>query len=229
MIVNGIVAGIIAIIIGYLLGSIPSAYIVTRRLTGKDIRKLGGGNVGARNVFREVGLLPAIAVGIFDVGKGAAAIVVAHRLLNVPLYEPQFFKLASGPQFFILTAGLAAVAGHMWSIYLKFSGGNGLAATIGVLAILMRWELLIVLGLMLILTAITRNPVLSLNISLLSLPISGRFLENSWLPVVFTILLILILVLNFIPTARAALAKAGSGKNLSAELLRGNKTKNKER
>ena len=117
MIVNDIVTGIIVIIIGYLLGSIPSAYIITRLLTGKDIRQLGGGNVGARNVFREVGLGPAIGVGIFDVGKGIAAVAIAYWLLG----WPQLWSLGA-PQVFALGAGVAAVAGHMWSVYLKFTG-----------------------------------------------------------------------------------------------------------
>ena len=85
------------------------------------------------------------------------------------------------------------------------------------------WPLLIVLGLMLVLTAITRNLVLSLNISLLSLPISAWFLEKSWLYVAFGIVLLIIMKLNFIPTARAAIAKAGSRDNLFAELFRRNK------
>jgi len=215
-----IVNGAIALIIAYLLGSIPLAYIVTRLAKGKDIRQLGGGNVGARNVFREVGLRAAIPVAIFDVGKGAAAVAIAHRLLNAPLHEPQFF---------VLGAGLAAVAGHMWSIYLKFSGGNGLAATIGVLSILMPWQLLIVLGLMFILTAITRNPVLSLNISLLSLPVSAWFLEKSGMLVVFSMVLLLVLVLHFLPTAMTAMAKAGSKEAFLAELLRRDKVKKEEK
>ncbi len=80
------------------------------------------------------------------------------------------------------------------------------------------------LGIMLVLTVFTRNPVLSLNIGLLSLPVSAWFLERSWLAVIFSVLLITIMILNFIPTARAALADAGSGRDLSAELLRRNKT-----
>ncbi len=218
-----IVNGVIALVIAYLLGSIPSAYVITRLATGKDIRQLGGGNAGARNVFREVGLWAAIIVGVFDVGKGAAAVAIAYRLLNVPLYEPQFFQLASGPQFFILAAGLAAVAGHMWSIYLKFTGGNGLAATIGVLAIVMPWELLIVIALTLVFIVITRNPVLSVNIGLLSVPVSAWFLEKSGLLVAFSIVLLLILVLNFLPTAKAAFVQAGGRENFFAELLRRDK------
>ena len=205
---------IIAVVLGYLLGSIPSAYIATRIAIGKDIRQLGSGNVGGNNVFQEVGRKAAIPTAIFDVGKGAAAVAIAHWLLNVPLHEPQLF---------VLLAGIAVVAGHMWSIYLKFTGGNGLSATIGALAVLMPWELLIVIGILLILTAITRNLVLSVNISLLSVPISAWFLEKEWLYVGFCIVLIIMLVLNFIPTARAALAKAGSKESLFAKLLRRDK------
>ena len=215
MIVNEVLTGIIAIIIAYLLGSIPFAYIFTRLMTGRDIRQLGSGNVGGNNVYGQVGLKAAIPVAIFDVGKGTAAVAIAHWLLDVPMYEPQIF---------ILLSGIAAVAGHMWSIYLKFTGGNGLSATIGVLAFLLPWELLIVIALLLILTAITRNLVLSVNISLLSVPISAWFLEKEWMYVGFCLVLIVMLVLNFIPTAKAALVKAGTGKNLVDDLLRRDKS-----
>ncbi|MFC2072845.1 glycerol-3-phosphate acyltransferase [Chloroflexota bacterium] len=207
-----IVDGVIALIIAYLLGSIPSAYIVTRLATGKDIRQLGSGNVGGNNVFQQVGLIAAIPVAIFDVGKGATAVAIAHWLLGAP-------------PLFLLAAGLAVVAGHMWSIFLKFTGGNGLAPTIGVLSILMTKELLIVFAMTLLLIVVTRNVVLSVNISLLSVPVSAWFLEKSWLLVIFSIVLALILVVNFIPTARAALAQAGNKENLLAELLRSNKAK----
>ncbi len=204
------VNGVIAVIIAYLLGAIPAAYIVTRLVTGKDIRRLGGGNVGARNVFHEVGKRAGIVVGVFDVGKGVAAVVIAHRLLNAPPY-------------FVLAAGVAVVAGHIWSVYLKFTGGNGLAASLGVLSMLMTRELLLALGLIVILLVITRNPILSVNISLLSVPVSGWFLGKSWMLVVFCVVLLLIMIVNFLPTARAALVEAGSRQNLAAELLRRNK------
>lgn len=201
-------AGIAAIVIAYLLGSIPGAYLVTRLMTGKDIRKLGGGNAGARNVYREVGLKAAIPAAIIDVGKGVAAIAIAK------------FALQS-PSLFVELAGLAAVAGHIWSIYLRFSGGNGLSAAIGVLSITMTEELVIILGIMLVLTALTRNPVLSLSIGFLSLPVSSGFIEeSSWRAVTFSILLIAMMVVSFWPTAKEALAKAGSKKKLVAELVR---------
>ena len=214
MIVNEATSIFIAIIVAYLLGSIPFAYIFTRLTTGKDIRRLGSGNAGGNNVFQEVGLRAAIPTAFFDVGKGALAVAMAHWLLNVPLHEPELF---------VLLAAIAAIAGHMWSVYLKFSGGNGLSATIGALAILMPWELLIVMGLLLILKVVTHNLVLSINISLFSVPISAWFLEKEWLYVGFSIVVIIMLVLNFIPTAMAAFAKTGSRKNLTDELLRKDK------
>jgi len=213
MIVNEVITGIIAIIIAYLLGSINSAYIVTRLVTGKDIRQLGEGNAGSRNVFRSVGFWAAVPVAIFDMGKGTASVAIAYWLLDVPIFDTNLF---------VLLAGIAAIAGHMWSVYLKFTGGNGLAATIGALAILLPWGLLIVFGVMFVLTVIMRNPVLSLNIGLLSLPVSSWFLKKEWLPVYFSIVIIVMMILNFLPTARVALAKAGSRGRLFDQLLRRN-------
>ncbi|MFH0768950.1 MAG: glycerol-3-phosphate acyltransferase [Chloroflexota bacterium] len=215
MIVNDIVTGIIAVVIGYLLGSVPAAYIVTRIVTGKDIRQLGGGNVGTRNTYVQAGLAAAIVVAVFDIGKGTAAVVIAHYLLDVPY-------------LFVLTVGVAAVAGHMWPIYLKFTGGNGLATTIGTLSLLMPRELLIALALTLLFIIITRNAVLSVNISLLSVLVSLWLLEEAELRValfIFSIVLLLMMVFHFLPTAKAALAKAGSRENLFAELRHKEKAK----
>ena len=214
MIINETVSGAIAILIGYLLGSIPSAYVLTRLTTGKDIRKLGSGNVGGHNVMQEVGKGVGIAAGIFDMAKGTAAVAIAYRLLGVPWYEPHALVIA---------AGGAAVIGHIWSVYLKFTGGNGLATTIGILSLLMPWELLIACGLAVILGVITRNPVLSVNIGLLTVPLSAWIRGSPGMLVAFACGLIVLMVIHFIPTAIAALARAGSKGNLFAELLRRDK------
>ena len=208
--------GFAAVLIAYLLGSIPSAYIVTRFKTGKDIRKLGGGNVGALNVYNEVGKGDAIVVGILDVGKGAVAVGIAHWILGSSAVQQ-----VSVSQIFMLVAGLAVVVGHIWSVFLKFTGGNGLAATIGVLAVIMSRELLIAVAIAFLLLVITRNGVLSLNISLLvSVPVSAWLLGKPLPYIIFPLVLAVILILHFIPTARAAFDKAGSKENLGAELMR---------
>jgi glycerol-3-phosphate acyltransferase PlsY len=201
---------IIAVVLGYLLGSIPSAYIATRLATGKDVRQLGGGNVGGLNVYREVGLVPAAVAGIADVCKGAAAVAIAHWLLDV-----------SPP--FVLAAALAAVVGHNWMVFLKFSGGKGMGASIGALFVLLPvygypLGLAFFFGIVLIPFIITRNVALSMGIGLLSLPfISWLGMEST--PeyqtkfIIFSIVLGLIILVKFLPTARAALARAGSKKD----------------
>lgn len=227
MIISETFTGIIAILIAYLLGSISSAYIITRILTGKDIRTLGGGNAGANNVYQEVGLIPAIGVGVFDILKGGAAMFITRllvddlstRVVNAPLEV----------QSYIMAAGLAVVAGHIWPIFLKFRGGNGLATTIGVLAVIMTTELLIAIAIILILVMITRNPILSVNISLVSVPLSTWLLDKPWIFILFAFALIIMMIINFIPTARDALVKAGGTDKLFADLFRRNKAGNKEK
>jgi glycerol-3-phosphate acyltransferase PlsY len=214
MVVNELISGIIAIIAAYLVGSFPTGYVVTRLAIGKDIRQLGSGNVGANNVFGQVGPAAGITVGVVDVSKGAAAVAIAHIVMDIPLFEPGLY---------VVLAGLAAVLGHIWPIYLRFVGGNGLAVTIGTLIILMPMELGIFCALLLLLWAITRNLILSVYISMVSVPISAWLLLKDWLYTGYGIILILVLVLAFVPTAKAALIKAGSKNNLFAELLRRDK------
>jgi len=200
-----IVNEIIAIVIGYLLGSIPSAYIVTRLATGKDIRQMGGGNVGGLNVFREVGALPAMVVAIIDLSKGAAAIAIAYWLLDLP-------------PTFVLLAGLAAVIGHNWMVWLKFSGGKGMGAAIGAMAVVMPlygyWQgVVIFLGIVLVLLVITRNVALSMGTALVFLPLITWLGTKSGTATVIAIILGFVVATKFFPTARAAWAKTGTKKD----------------
>lgn len=228
MVVNEFVSGSIAIVIAYLLGAVPVAYIITRIFTGKDIRRLGGGNIGARNVFQEIGWAAGVATGIFDIGKGAAAVFIAIKLLGVPAWwftDVPAEWLSSVPTYFVLAAGLAVVVGHIWPVYLRFSGGRGLSPAIGVLAILMTRELLLAFALTLVILFLIRNPVLSVNIGLLTVPLTGWYMEKSWLLVGFTVILLVVMAVHFVPTARAALKKAGGWNHLIDELLRREKPK----
>jgi len=207
-----IVKEIIAIVLGYLLGSIPSAYIAARVAKGKDIRQIGGGNVGGFNTFREVGLKAALFVAIVDIAKGAAAVSLAHWLLGVPL-------------LFVMLAGLAAVVGHNWMVWLKFSGGKGMAATIGALAVLMplhghTYEFLIFLAIIIIPLIITRNVALSLGISLVALPIIVWLGTQSGTATIVSIALGLLILFKFLPTAKAAWAKKADKKDFIFDRVR---------
>ncbi len=195
-----IVKEIFAIIIGYLLGSIPSAYIAARLATGKDIRQMGGGNVGGLNVHREVGAWPAFAVGIVDLSKGTAAVAIAYWLLDLS-------------PVFVLLAGLAAVIGHNWMVWLKFSGGKGMGATIGALAVLFPvygyWQgLPIIFGIILIPYVITHNIAISMGLALVALPFITWLGMNSRVGTIMAVILGLVAGTKFLPTAKASWAKA---------------------
>ncbi|MEA3459588.1 MAG: glycerol-3-phosphate acyltransferase [Chloroflexota bacterium] len=119
-------------LLSYLLGAIPFAYIFARLAGGVDIRMVGDGNVGTRNVWRSVGPLPGIATLLADVGKGYLAILLARQ-----------YQLS---QMAILAAGFMAVMSHDWTIFLRFWGGQGMAASVGVLLALLPQETFIALA-----------------------------------------------------------------------------------
>ena len=104
--------------IGYLLGAIPSGYLAGRWLKGIDLRDCGSGSTGATNVLRNVGKGPALGVFLVDVGKGALAVLLAKSVgLNDWLQ--------------VLT-GLAALAGHIWPVWLGWKGGKAVATGLGI-------------------------------------------------------------------------------------------------
>jgi len=200
-----IINGIIGIVVGYLLGSIPSAYIAARLAKGQDIRQIGSGNVGGLNIYREIGAKAAVAVAIVDIGKGAAAVAVAYWLLSLD-------------QPWVLAAGLAAVIGHMWMVWLKFSGGKAVGTTVGVLATMMPllggyWpELLVFLALIALPLFITHNIALSTFIALACLPIIMWLGRPPGYFIIWSVVLGLLIGMRYLPTARAAWAKAGRNK-----------------
>lgn len=113
------------VILGFLLGSFPTAYLVSKWRLGKDIRSVGNRNPGAGNVSREVGPIFGVLVFIVDAAKGMAVIFVGQRL--------------GAPDAAVYTGAFAAVLGHNFSPFLKFRGGKGAATAIGVSALLM-WQ-----------------------------------------------------------------------------------------
>jgi len=112
---------VIAIALGYLFGSIPFALLLTRP-RGIDLRHVGSRNIGAANVLRTAGVVPAIAVMLLDGAKGAMAVVAARLMSDDPAV--------------VMTAGLAAIVGHVYPAWLRFRGGKGVAASAGVFAML---------------------------------------------------------------------------------------------
>ena len=110
--------GVIGIVLGYLLGSIPSAYILLRAARGVDIRATGTGNVGALNIYQQLGMAGGIGVLVADVSKGVIAVFL-------PLWM-------GAPDWASYGSAATVVIGHNWPIFLKFRGGKGAATLLGV-------------------------------------------------------------------------------------------------
>ena len=114
-----------AILIGYAVGSLPIGYLVAQGASGVDLRRVGSGNVGATNVYRTGGPRIGVVVMIADVAKGAGAVLLA----------------GAGPT--AVAAGVAAVVGHIYPVWLGFKGGKGVATAGGVFGVLAPWPTLI--------------------------------------------------------------------------------------
>ncbi len=104
----------------YLVGAIPTSYLAGRFFRGIDLREHGSKNLGATNLYRTLGWRYAIPVGLFDIAKGAVPVLV-------------FAPRVSDSQLFALACGIAAVVGHVFSVFVGFKGGKGVATAAGVM------------------------------------------------------------------------------------------------
>jgi len=131
-------------VISYMLGSIPSGYLLVRIFTGHDVRASGSGNIGSTNVARK-SLVLGIATLVFDVSKGLAAVLLTRALF-------------SGPhQRLILTsAAFFAVFGHLFPVWLGFHGGKGVATSLGAFVFLTPKSILCMVALFLVVAIVTR-------------------------------------------------------------------------
>ncbi|MEA1872579.1 MAG: glycerol-3-phosphate acyltransferase [Chloroflexota bacterium] len=197
---------VIAIVIGYLLGSIPSAYLAGRLRKGIDIREVGSKNMGAMNVFYQVGPMEAVLVTLVDLGKGVGAILLVRWLLGIPLISP--FDFLTG------LTGTAAVIGHIFPVFLKFRGGKGAATAIGILIFLMPWAVPFLFIVFAIALLITRNPTFSYSLLLIVFPFVAGFIyvDHYGEPlalVFFSIVLGVFLGIQYIPRLKEMHGKTG--------------------
>ena len=153
--------GLIALA-GFLLGSIPVGKIIAGGM-GIDLQKTGSGNIGATNVLRSAGTLPALITLIGDMAKGSAAVLLAR-----------YFELGSWYEGVI---GLIAVLGHNYSLFLHFKGGKGVATSLGVLIVYAPLTGLVTIVIWLLTVVITRISSLGAIISFCLLPLSIHLLD----------------------------------------------------
>ncbi len=148
---------ILIILISYLLGSIPTGFLIGKYLKNIDLRLIGSGSTGATNVLRNVGKWPAFFVFIIDVGKGLISVKIAQYYADQSLIE--------------VLAGISAISGHIWPIWLKGKGGKAVATGLGMFLAL-SWKVgLASLGIFLIVLAKSKFVSLSSISAALLLPI----------------------------------------------------------
>ncbi|MDA7432914.1 glycerol-3-phosphate 1-O-acyltransferase PlsY [Synechococcus sp. AH-601-N23] len=152
-----LLTSLLILAIGYLLGSMPNGYLAGRWLKGIDLRQCGSGSTGATNVLRNVGKGPALVVFLLDVGKGALAVLLAKS-----------FGLNDWVQ---VLAGLAALAGHIWPVWLGWKGGKAVATGLGMFLGL-AWPVgLACFGLFMAVISISRIVSLSSVVAAIGLPV----------------------------------------------------------
>jgi glycerol-3-phosphate acyltransferase PlsY len=190
-----ILLGALSIVIGYLLGSIPSAYIMGRLRKGIDIRDVDSGNMGAGAVIRQVGIWEGILVGLTDIAKGAAAILIARSL---GVAEP-----------WVLAAGFGALMGHNFPVFVGFKGGSGTATTVGIFLVLAPVAMGIALAIIAIPVLTTRNFAFAAFIGLILLPLLLWLFGGSLMLILFSLVIDAFMLGRNLPVLKRAWPKWG--------------------
>jgi acyl phosphate:glycerol-3-phosphate acyltransferase len=167
----------------YLLGSIPTGYLVART-RGVDIRTVGSKNMGATNVFRVLGKGPGIFVLLADAFKGWGAIALARYVIHSQSAVPGGLHEAGAP----IVAGLFAILGHIFTCWLKFKGGKGIATSAGVMVALVPVALLISLVMWLVAFVATRYVSVASIVASTVLPVATWFTTRDLMLTVVTAL-----------------------------------------
>ncbi len=163
----------LGIVIAYLLAGFPSAIVIGKGLCGIDVRRHGSGNVGTTNTIRVLGWGPGLVVCAIDILKGSAAVLVMEACLA--LLAPTVLA-GNAYDVALLLGGIAAVCGHMFTPYLHFKGGKGVATGYGAALMFLPWACLTILVVFAILVLSTRIVSLGSVIGVVTLPISIAFL-----------------------------------------------------
>jgi glycerol-3-phosphate acyltransferase PlsY len=144
------------VIVAYLIGSVPFALLLARRWGAADLRRIGSGNLGAANVLRASGVKAGVLVAVLDITKGAVSVMLAQR----------FTDHAAAPA----AAGLAAIVGHIYPVWLRFRGGKGVATACGVFSVLTPFAIPPALGIFVVAVWLTKYISLGSMLASVALP-----------------------------------------------------------
>ena len=153
---------VLGLLAAYLIGAIPVGFLVARAAGSADIRRAGSGSIGATNVLRTLGVLPAVLTLVGDIVKGYLAVTAARAI---------------GTEAWAAAAGaVAAVTVNCWPVFLAFRGGKGVATGLGAFLALIPWAIAPAAALWIVVTAISRYVSLASIVACVSLPVSAALL-----------------------------------------------------
>ena len=197
----------VLVLVAYLLGSVPASYLAAKLFRGIDLRQYGTGQVGPGNLWRTTSKLLAVPAALFDLSKGLVMVWIA-----------QMVGLSIAQQ---LVVCLAAIIGHNWPVFLRFSGGRGVATTIGAILILplinesmTPWATITFLGVLVVGTIVLRSSVLPVLFSVAALPLASWLAQEPLLVTLGFLGVFLVLVLKRLTAPRLAEASTLSKRQL---------------
>ena len=164
----------LASIVAYLIGSIPNGLIIGKSFWQIDLREHGSKNIGATNAYRTLGAKAAALIFIMDLLKGIIGVWLGSYMIGTPLA--------------MISGGIAAIIGHNWSAFLKFTGGKGVATGLGVIAMLMPQVTIIVFVTWLVIVYVTKYVSLASIIAAMIVPICSYFFNEPLEYLCFSIL-----------------------------------------
>lgn len=199
-------------VIAYLLGSIPFGYLLVKIFRGEDVRLTGSGNIGATNVARTGAKGLGAATLALDTLKGLLAVWIASRIAPAGTSALSYMSVAA----------LAAVAGHMFPVWLKFKGGKGVATALGVFILLFPKALLVSLFVFIVVVAATRYVSLGSMLGAISFPVAAYFIHHpDWQALAPTCAIAVLIVIKHHQNIRRLLAgnenRFGGSKTQAAE------------
>ena len=183
---------IVLLVLCYVIGSIPAAYIATRFLAGDDIRSMGDRNPGAANVYRNVGPKAGLLVGMVDIAKGAAAVILVWIVADLTILQ--------------MLAGVAVLAGHNWPVHLGLRGGRGAATAIGVLLAMLPLLAAPVGALSLVVLYVTRKATIAIGVFLVTVAVLAWPVGYSYQIAVYAVAIPILVGLTHYVTVRALIS-----------------------
>jgi len=187
---------IVAVLINYLIGSIPFAYIIPLKVSGKDIRLIGSGNVGATNVYRAIGPIWGVVVFLLDMLKGYIAAYISTMIITKEQFTIKLTGFSVNHEIILLSVIIWAVIGHIFPVFLGFMGGKGVSTSCGIFICLIPHAMEVTMVIWILVTSISRYVSLGSMVGALFFPILVYYFGGSVVITTFSTLISIIIFLT---------------------------------